>query len=76
MCQLGTKIKYKTYKPTQVQAHVGIEGNERANELAKIGSGKDHIYANQPYERAHTLPHYYQRKEWPFMDETPYKVPM
>jgi hypothetical protein len=55
---------------------VGIDGNERADKLAKIGSGKDHKNASQPYEHAHTLPHYYQRKEWPSMDETPDKGPI
>ena len=55
---------------------MGIDGNERADELAKIGSGKDHKNANQPYEHAHTIPHYYQRKEWPSMDETPDKGPI
>ena len=60
----------------KVRAHVGIEGNERADELAKTRSGKDHKHASQPYEHAHTIPHYYQRKEWPSMDETPDKGPI
>ena len=41
----------------KVRAHVGIDGNERAGKLAKIGSGKDHRNASQPYEHAHTIPH-------------------
>ena len=28
------------------------------------------------YEHAHTIPYYYQRKEWPSMDETPDKGPI
>ena len=61
----------------KVQAYIGIEGNERAEESAKIGTcGKDHKHASQPYEHAHTMPHYYQRKEWPSMDKTPDKGPI
>ena len=60
----------------KVRAHVGFEENERANELTKTGSCKDHKHASQLYEHAHTIPHDYQRKEWPSMDETPHKGPI
>ena len=69
-------LKSRTQPTNLHKVHVGIEGNKRTDELAKIGSGKDHRNASQPYEHAHTLPHYYLRKEWPSMDKTLDKRPI
>ena len=46
----------------KVQAHTNIEGNEKADELAKEGREKEHIDAINPHEFAHSTPYYYQKR--------------
>ena len=60
----------------KVQAHANIEGNEKADELAKEGRGKGHIDAINPHEFAHSTSYYYQKDWWHSMDETPDKGPI
>ena len=57
----------------KVCAHANIEGNEKANELAKLGRVKDHQGSKHPYEHAHATPFYFQKDNWPSMDATPNK---
>ena len=40
----------------KVRAHAKIEGNEKADELAKLGRVQDHREAKHPYEHAHATP--------------------
>ena len=60
----------------KVQAHANIEGNEKADELAKEGRKKEHIDAINPHKFAHSKPYYYQKDWWHSMDETPDKGPI
>ena len=43
----------------KVQAHANIEGNEKADKLAKEGRDKEHTDAINPYKFAHSTPYYY-----------------
>jgi ribonuclease HI len=45
----------------KVKAHINIEGNERADKLAKIGARKIYSTASEPYKYAHTTPFYIQK---------------
>ena len=56
-----------------VRAHANIEGNEKADELAKEGREKEHTDAINPHEFAHSIPYYYQKDWWHSMDEMPDK---
>ena len=60
----------------KVQAHANIEGNKKANELAKEGREKEHTDAINPHEFAHFTPYYYQKDWWYPMDETSDKGPI
>ena len=60
----------------KVRAHANIEGNEKANELAKLGRVKDHREAKHPYEHAHATPFYFQKDDWPSIAATPNKSPI
>ena len=60
----------------KVQTHANIEGNEKADELAKEGREKEHTDAINPHEFAHSTPYYYQKDWWHSMDETPEKGPI
>ena len=59
----------------KVRAHANIDGNEKADELAKLGRVKDHRVAKHPYEHPHATPFYFQRDDWPSMAATPTKAP-
>ena len=54
----------------KVRAHANIDGNEKADELAKLGRVKDHREAKHPYEHAHATPFYFQKDDWPSMAAT------
>ena len=43
----------------KVRAHNNIEGNEKADKLAKEGLKLEHIIATHLYEHAHATPYYY-----------------
>ena len=60
----------------KVRAHVNIDGNEQANELAKEGLDLTHRSAIHPYEHAHATPYYFQKDKWPSMIDTPDKGPV
>ena len=60
----------------KVRAHANIDGNEKADELAKEGRDKDYHNAALPHEFAHSTPYYFQRDWWHSMDETPDKGPI
>ena len=60
----------------KVRAHANIEGNEKADELAKLGRVKDHREAKHPYEHTHATPFYFQKDDWPSMAATPDKGPI
>ena len=60
----------------KVRPHANIEGNEKADELAKLGRVKDHREAKHPYEHAHATPFYFQKDDWPSMVATPDKGPI
>ena len=60
----------------KVRAHANIEGNEKANELAKEGREKEHIDAINPHKFAYSTPCYYQKDWWHSIDETPDKYPI
>ena len=71
---LQQKTQFTTlYK---VRALANIEGNEKADKLAKIGRKKGHFDAIYPLEFAHSTPYYYQRDWWHSMSETPDKGPI
>ena len=60
----------------KVRAHTNIEGNEKADELAKKGREKEHIDAINPHEFAHSTPYYYQKDWWHSIDKTLDKGPI
>ena len=60
----------------KVRAHANIEGNEKADELAKLGRVKDHREAKHSNEHAHPTPFYFQKDDWPSMAATPDKGPI
>ena len=60
----------------KVCAHANIDGNEKADELAKLGRIKDHRVAKHPYEHAHATPFYFQKDDWPSMAATFDKGPI
>ena len=60
----------------KVRAHANILGNEKADELAKVGREKEHTDAINPYEFVHSTPYYYQKDWWHSMNETPDKGPI
>ena len=60
----------------KVRAHSNIEGNEKADKLAKIGWRKGHYDAIHSHEFAHSTPYYYQRDWWHSMSEIPNKGPI
>ena len=57
----------------KVRAYANIEGNEKADKLAKVGREKGHYDAINPHEFAHATPYYYQKDWWYSMLETPDK---
>ena len=44
----------------KVRARVNIDGNEKADKLAKEGLDSAHKIAIQPFEYAHAIPYYHQ----------------
>ena len=60
----------------KVRAHVNIEGNEKADKLAKAGLDLEHRIATRPYEHAHATPYYYQKDVWASMEAVPDKGPV
>jgi ribonuclease HI len=60
----------------KVRAHVNIDGNEKADKLAKAGLQLEHKIAKHPYEHAHATPYYYQKDVWASMEEVPDKGPV
>ena len=48
----------------KVRVHTNIEGNEKADELAKEGREKEHTDVINPHEFAHSTPYYYQKDWW------------
>ena len=57
----------------KVRTHANIEGNEKANKLAKKEREKGHYDAINPHKFAHATPYYYQKDWWHSMLETPDK---
>jgi ribonuclease HI len=73
------KILQKRTQPItlyKVRAHVNIDGNEKADKLAKEGLELEHIIATHPYEHAHATPYYYQKDIWASMEDVPDKGPV
>ena len=60
----------------KVRAHVNIDGNEKADKLAKEGLQLEHRIATRPYEHAHATPYYYQKDVWASMADVPDKGPV
>jgi ribonuclease HI len=58
----------------KVRAHVNIDGNEKADKLAKDGLELEHRIAIHPYEHAHATPYYYQKDVWPQWKKSQTKV--
>ena len=71
-------LQQRTHPTTlyKVQAYANIEGNDKANELAKEDREKEHTNAINPHEFAHSTPYYYQKDWWHSMDETSDKGPI
>jgi ribonuclease HI len=61
---------------TKVKAHANIDGNEKADKLAKDGNKLPDKSPIHPYEKAHPTPYYFHRDEWSSMDQTPDKGPI
>jgi ribonuclease HI len=54
-------ILYQSNQPTiitKVKAHANIDGNERADKLAKDGTKLAHSLPTQPYKNAHSTPYH------------------
>src|ERR1700738_2480318 len=60
----------------KVRAHVNIDGNEKADKLAKEGLELKHRIATHSYEHAHATPYYYQKDVWASMTDVPDKGPV
>jgi hypothetical protein len=60
----------------KVRAHVNIDGNEKADQLAKEGLQLEHRIATHPCEHAHATPYYYQKDVWASMADVPDKGPV
>ena len=60
----------------KIRAHINIDGNERADTLAKEGLDLPHENAIYPFEHAHATPYYYQKDKWPSMIDTLDKGPV
>jgi hypothetical protein len=60
----------------KVRAHVNIDGNEKADKLAKEGLELEHRIASHSHEHAHATPYYYQKDVWASMEEVPDKGPV
>ena len=56
-------LKRQTQPTTicKVKAHINIDGNEQADQLAKLGTKKIYRFASKPYEFAYTTPYYFQK---------------
>ena len=50
----------------KVKAHINIDGNEQADQLAKQGTKKIYRFAAKSYEFAHTTPYYFPKDTWPW----------
>ncbi|HYP43255.1 MAG TPA: RNase H family protein [Candidatus Nitrosocosmicus sp.] len=76
--EIATLLQQRTQPTTlyKVRAHAKINGNEKADELAKKGRDEDFYNATLPHEFAHSTPYYFQKDKWPSMEETPYKGPI
>lgn len=76
---IGRMILYQSNQPTiitKVIVHANIDGNERADKLAKDGSKLAHSLSTQPYKNAHSISYHLHKDTWPPMDTTPYKGPI
>ena len=60
----------------KVRAHVNVDGNEKADKLAKYGLELEYRIATHPYEHAHATPYYYQKYVWASMADVPDKGPI
>ena len=60
----------------KVNAHINIEGNEKADTLAKEGLKKRYRFAAKPFEFAHTTPYYFQKYIWSGPTKRPDKGPV
>ena len=71
-------LKTRTQPTTfhKVKAHINIEGNEKADKLAKTGARLTYSFASESYEHAHTTPFYYQKDTWPGPMKRPDKGPV
>ena len=71
-------LKNRTQPTTiyKVKAHINIDGNEQADQLAKLGTKKRYSFATKAYEFAHTTPYYFQKDTWPGPNKRPDKGPI
>ena len=71
-------LKNRTQLTTiyKVKAHINIEGNEKADTLAKEGLKKRYKFATKSFEFAHTTPYYFQKDIWPGPLKRPDKGPV
>lgn len=60
----------------KVRVHANITSNEAADALAKSGREKDHHNAILLHEFAHSTPYFFQKIDWPSMEEVPDKGPI
>ena len=73
------KILQKRTQPItlyKVRAHVNIDGNKKADKLAKEGLELEHRIATHSYEHAHAIPYYHQKDVWASMTDVPDKGPV
>jgi len=71
-------LKNRTQPTTiyKVKAHININGNEQADQLAKNGAKKRYRFAAKSYEFAHTTPFFFQKDIWPGPNKRPDKGPV
>jgi hypothetical protein len=60
----------------KVRAQVNIDGNEKADKLAKEGLNLEQRNATHSYEHAHATPYYYQKDVWASIMDVPDKGPI
>jgi hypothetical protein len=60
----------------KVRTHFNIYGNDKANELAKVGNRLSHRPPISDYKHTHSTPYYLYKDWWHSMTQTPYKGPI
>jgi hypothetical protein len=60
----------------KIRAHTNIQGNEKVDQLAKVGNGLSYSAPRQDFEHAHSTPYYLHRDWWNTIAQPSYKGPI